>query len=143
MNFKEKLTELLNQSYHIDQNLILVENKSKFENQEQTNKAFDYKWESIKDNEQVETTYDFQKKWYLSLYDFNTESKLKNYLSDKKIIVDAGCGLGYKAAWFAELSPDSLVIGIDYSESVRHAAQKYNHLENLFFYARGYREYSL
>ncbi len=41
-------------------------------------------------------------------------------------IFDAGCGLGYKAAWFARLAPHALVIGMDYSDAARQAAQNYD-----------------
>ena len=58
----------------------------------------------------------------------NLASSLKS-----KIIFDAGCGLGYKAAWFAKLAPESLVVGIDYSEAVTIAAQNYLSYPNLLF----------
>jgi SAM-dependent methyltransferase len=58
---------------------------------------------------------------------------LRTYLATCDVIFDAGCGLGYKAAWFAELSPHALVIGMDFSDAVQHAAHNYIHLPNLFF----------
>ena len=42
-------------------------------------------------------------------------------------------GLGYKTAWFAELAPHALVIGMDFSEAARQAALVYAHLPNIFF----------
>jgi SAM-dependent methyltransferase len=69
----------------------------------------------------------------LTLYGFASVSALKEYLSRKHVILDAGCGLGYKAAWFAELAPHALVIGMDYSEAAGEAALKYRALPNLFF----------
>ena len=49
------------------------------------------------------------------------------------MIIDAGCGKGYKAAWFAKLSPYSTVIGVDFSTSVFEAANRYKNIENLYF----------
>lgn len=41
-----------------------------------------------------------QKEWYLQLYEFANEKALSEYLQTKHVIYDAGCGLGYKTAWF-------------------------------------------
>jgi SAM-dependent methyltransferase len=54
-------------------------------------------------------------------------------LKTKQVIVDTGCGLGYKAAWFASLAPESIVIGIDISDALELAAKNFAHLPNLFF----------
>jgi SAM-dependent methyltransferase len=75
----------------------------------------------------------FQKRWYLNLYGFSDDNDLKKFLQTKKIILDAGCGLGYKAAWMALLSPESIVIGMDISEAVLTAAIYYKDIDNLFF----------
>jgi len=69
----------------------------------------------------------------LKLYGFETEADLRKYLVGKPFIVDAGCGLGYKAAWLAKLAPNSIVIGIDISDAAIHAAKRYKDVENLFF----------
>ena len=58
---------------------------------------------------------------------------LAAFLSDKAVIYDAGCGLGYKAAWFAKLAPNSLVIGMDYSDAAALAAKTYKDVPNLVF----------
>ena len=42
--------------------------------------------------------------------------------------------MGYKAAWFAELAPHAIVIGVDISEAAKIAAKNYKHLSNLYFY---------
>ena len=52
----------------------------------------------------------WQLSWYLELYGFETEEAFGKYLSTKNVILDAGCGLGYKAAWFAKLNPKATVI---------------------------------
>jgi SAM-dependent methyltransferase len=77
--------------------------------------------------------YNFNYDWYLKLYGFDDEKSLAKFLQSKKVILDAGCGLGYKAAWFAQLAPLSTVIGMDYADTSRLAAKNYTHISNLFF----------
>ena len=49
-------------------------------------------------------------------------------------ILDAGCGLGYKTAWLASLAPNSKVIGIDYSDAIYIAHEKFkDKFKNLTF----------
>jgi chaperonin cofactor prefoldin len=58
-------------------NLIILDDKSKFENQQQTKEAFSEKWitwyQKVDDKEK-EKLYDLQKKWYLNF----TALKMKN-----------------------------------------------------------------
>lgn len=77
----------------------------------------------------------FQKQlsWFNSLYGFNNEKDFQKFLRSKKVIIDAGCGLGYKSSWMAELAPESIVIGIDISDVVYIAKEKYCSLKNLYF----------
>ncbi len=58
---------------------------------------------------------------------------MAKFLSTKKYIFDAGCGLGYKAKWFADLSPNSVVIGMDFSDACIIAAKNYKDTKNLYF----------
>jgi SAM-dependent methyltransferase len=103
-------------------------------NQKQTQEIFSEKWSEFEKGKQKEEVYKFQRDWFLKLYGFSSENDLKEYLSNKETILDAGCGLGYKSAWFAELAPHATVIGIDVSEAIHIAAHNYKHLNNLFFY---------
>lgn len=114
---------------------LLPDKFSEHDNQLQTNDVFTKKWEaySKEDIAEQERLFEFQKDWYLSLYGFDSELELAAYLKDKKVIIDAGCGLGYKAKWFADLSPNSCVIGIDYSDAAFVAAERYKATNNLFF----------
>jgi ubiquinone/menaquinone biosynthesis C-methylase UbiE len=102
-------------------------------NQQQTNEVFSDKWGRYEGSEEKERLYEFQRQWYLKLYGFADESALARYLAGCHVIFDAGCGLGYKAAWFARLAPHALVIGMDYSDAARQAAAAYVDLPNLFF----------
>ena len=102
-------------------------------NQSQTKEVFSEKWEIFEVGKSKEKVYKFQRDWFLSLYGFSSEENFKTFLADKKIILDAGCGLGYKAAWIAELAPHATVIGMDISKAALIAASNYKHLKNLFF----------
>ena len=103
-------------------------------NHAQTQQIFSEKWSQFEQGNKKEEVYSFQKEWFLQLYGFNSEEDLKSFLSTKNTIVDTGCGLGYKAAWFAELAPHAIVIGVDISEAAKIAAKNYKHLSNLYFY---------
>ncbi len=103
------------------------------ENQSQTEKIFSDKWAEAEGYENIEKLYQFQYEWFLQLYGFETESALAEFLQDKKVIIDTGCGLGYKAALFARLAPESTVIGIDISDSIHIAAKNFSELPNLYF----------
>ena len=119
----------------LDGNFICVQrnNKDIDNNQQQTEKIFSNKWTEVEQYENVEKLYQFQLEWFLELYGFDSTEQLRQFLSSKKVIIDTGCGLGYKAAWFAELSPESKVIGIDISDAVDLAAKNFSHFPNLYF----------
>jgi len=135
MNNFEKVKSLFEKKFSEKNNALIVSDVSEFENQEQTNEVFSEKWVKYdkEDLDEQKKLFEFQKKWYLKLYGFTDEKELRTYLCKKKIILDAGCGLGYKAKWFADLSPDSIVIGMDYSDASYVAAKNYVDTPNLFF----------
>lgn len=103
------------------------------ENQDQTNEVFSEKWSKYIKSDEQGKLFSFQLNWYLKLYGFRTEDYLRKFLQDKTVIFDAGCGLGYKSAWFASLAPHALVIGMDFSEAAAHAAERYKDIPNLIF----------
>lgn len=113
--------------------LLVEELMNNQENQDQTMEVFSEKWSKYDRSKEQETLYEFQRNWYLELYGFGTEQNLKEFLSDKAVIFDAGCGLGYKAAWLAKLAPHALVIGMDISEAAELASERYCDLENCYF----------
>ena len=128
------LQVLFNCTVIFDENIAFINDRSVFENQQQTNESFSEKW--VKLNKESSTTEmeKFQKDWVLKLYGFETIQGFKDFLKDKFTIIDAGCGLGYKSAWMAELAPHATVFGIDFSEAAYVAAKRYKHIENLFFF---------
>lgn len=119
----------------INENLYEIFNKID-NNQKKTNQAFSLKWKkfiSESKKKHFEKNLKFQKKWFLKLYGFDSQTNLKSFLESKKIIIDAGCGLGDKTAWIAKLSPQSVVIGIDNSDSIQIASRRFLDVKNLLF----------
>lgn len=134
MNTTKNLEDLFSEPVKFIDNLAVISDSSEHTNQSQTNDSFSEKWVKLDQESSTKGIEDFQKKWLLDLYGFKTTEGLKEFLADKKIIIDAGCGLGYKSAWFAELAPHAIVFGIDFSEAALLAAKRYKHLTNLYFF---------
>lgn len=131
-----KVDSLFVSPIQIEENQIfLSSNKEEHRKKQlQTKDTFSEKWGQFEQGKGKEEVYSFQREWFLKLYGFDSQEDLKNYLSTKKTIIDTGCGLGYKAAWFASLAPHAIVIGVDLSEAVNIAAKNYKHIPNLYFY---------
>lgn len=131
--FLETLDLAFSRQVTLEANFAMLLDESESINQQQTNEVFTEKWHKYADSSETETFYQYQKDWYLKLYGFASESALKQHLSKARIILDAGCGLGYKAAWFATLAPSAVVVGIDYSGAAKQASLLYRDTPNLFF----------
>lgn len=131
--FSKTLQGVFESPVSVIDNFAIRLGASEHSNQQQTNDAFSEKWGKYEKSDEKDRLYDFQKNWYLKLYGFESEEALRTHLQNCKVVLDAGCGLGYKAAWFAELAPNSVVIGMDFSDAARQAAHSYAHLPNLFF----------
>lgn len=132
-DFLSKFKTCFSETITVSDNFFDYSDVSGAENQDQTTAVFSEKWSKYDQSDEQEKLYAFQREWYLDLYGFGTEDALRTFLADKTVIFDAGCGLGYKAAWFAELAPHALVIGMDFSEAATHAAARYRDLPNLMF----------
>jgi ubiquinone/menaquinone biosynthesis C-methylase UbiE len=130
---KAKLQNLFDVPLRMKDNFAITCAQSEFARQQQTNDVFSDQWTKYDQSEEKERLYEFQRQWYLKLYGFASESELQKFLCCCDVILDAGCGLGYKAAWFAELAPQALVIGMDFSDAARHAAESYKYIPNLVF----------
>lgn len=126
---------LLAQKRQVRENLYIAAYDSEFANQAQTNQAFSLKWTEYSQEEisEQEKLFTFQREWYLKLYGFDSEADLAAFLRKQRVILDAGSGLGYKAKWFADLAPESTVIGMDFSDAVHVAAERYKETKNLLF----------
>lgn len=131
---KQMLFDLLLDGVQLEgESVLKVRVGSSASEQLQTNEVFSEKWEKAANSDDKAIAWEYQKKWYLRLYGFESEEEFSAFLKTKKVIFDAGCGLGYKAAWFAELSPESLVIAMDYSEAVFNASETYSSFSNICF----------
>lgn len=131
--FAARLADVFASPVTVVENFILGAGKSEHDGQQQTNDAFTEKWTKYGLSEEQERLYAFQRAWYLKLYGFTDEAALRSHLARFNVIFDAGCGLGYKAAWLAKLAPHALVVGMDFSEAAGQAAATYSGLANLFF----------
>lgn len=131
--FTDRLIQCFTTKMQLRDNVFVHNNWSDHIRQQQTNEAFSEKWQRFSQVENTARAHQFQQEWYLTLYGFGNVDALKSYLRTKFVIFDAGCGLGHKTAWFAELAPHSLVIGMDFSDAVHQAATKYRKIPNLFF----------
>ena len=129
----EELQQLFSVPVNFDKNIAIISNASEHINQTQTNDSFSEKWVKVDKETDTKEVEEFQKKWMLELYGFKTIEGFKGFLKDKKVIIDAGCGLGFKSAWLAELAPHAIVFGIDFSESIFVAARRYKAISNLYF----------
>lgn len=132
----EQIKQLFTKDIFIQGNKIYLDQgeNNKADNQAQTSDIFSDKWIEAAEYGSIDKMYSFQLEWFLKLYGFETKENLVEFLKDKQTIIDTGCGLGYKAAWFAELAPHAIVLGTDISDAINVAAKKYAHLPNLFFF---------
>lgn len=117
----------------VSSNYYVLAPSDKAENQAQVEESYSIQWKKADQGEDKLKSFEWQKRWYLELYGFGTEEALKSFLAHKSIILDAGCGLGYKAAWFSELAPHATVIGMDISEGCEIGSQHFSGRPNLIF----------
>jgi ubiquinone/menaquinone biosynthesis C-methylase UbiE len=132
-HFAHQLSQCFAIPIKIITNFVSLSHTSQHPNQQQVNNVFTDKWRRYVQSDDKERLYQFQRDWYLKLYGFDSESELARFLHTKKVILDAGCGLGYKSEWLAKLAPHALVIGMDFSDAAQQAAETYQDLSNLFF----------
>jgi SAM-dependent methyltransferase len=131
--FSARLQRVFARPLALAGNFVVQRASSEHSRQQQTNEAFSEKWDRYDDSSEKQRLYEFQRAWYLKLYGFGTEEALRAHLTRCEVVFDAGCGLGYKAAWFAALAPHALVVGMDFSDAAEQAARQYAAFPNLFF----------
>jgi SAM-dependent methyltransferase len=93
--------------------------------------SFSAKWSRV-DSAEVQQRFEAQYAWYVQRFGFRDEEGLREFLSDKRTVLEAGTGLGGDAARFARLS-DATVIGLDLSESIVTAQREFGAAENLHY----------
>lgn len=105
------------------------------ENEAHTNEAFSDKWVGL-DQTKLDDEEPWKREqfaWYLRSYGYSNEAELSDFLRSCETVLDAGCGPGYKTAWLARLAPKTVIVGMDLSESIHVAAQRYPDIPNLLF----------
>lgn len=132
MNAK-MLDTLFKEKIELQGHFITLQSQSEEANQQHTNDAFTEKWTEYEKSEHKDEYYAMQKAWFLRLYGFENEAELAQFLRSRQVIFDAGCGQGFKTKWFADLSPASTVIGMNFSDACKIAALNYRDTNNLFF----------
>ena len=75
---------------------------------------------------------EFYNDWYLEKYGFKNLDGLKNFLKDKKFVIDAGTGPGRDALLFSEIS-DGIIFAVDLSNSVEGLQERYKDKKNIYF----------
>jgi SAM-dependent methyltransferase len=93
--------------------------------------SFSAKWSRV-DSEEVRQRFEAQYAWYVQRFGFGDEDGLRDFLADKRTVLEAGTGLGGDAARFARLS-DATVVGLDLSESIVTAQREFGAAENLHY----------
>ena len=95
-----------------------------------TQASFTEKWKRIPSFGYDKKTEQYYHHWYLERYGYKTEKKFKEFLSDKRFILDAGTGLGRDTKWFGKLSKGE-IFGIEISEAINIAYKKIGNLPHL------------
>ena len=96
--------------------------------QAETRESFSSKWK-LAPNYRESTRHHYQQ-WYLDRYGFKTIESLRNFLTSKKLILDAGTGHGRDAEMFVKTSA-AKVFGIDISYGIHNAYRDLKDLERL------------
>jgi len=118
----------------IKPNFVSALSENQIAAQKQTADAFSNKWKQYDYNSTLFEGMDkLQKARYLKLYGFSDETALASYLKNCQYVLDAGAGMCYKSAWFAKLSPSTVIIASEISDSIVAAVDQYDKLKNLFF----------
>lgn len=92
---------------------------------DQIKTSYSAKWNRVPDiYDEDSFATQHQHEWYLTRYGWEAEDRLRDFLSQKSLILDAGCGLGRDIRWYASLQPNGTVIGADLSEGAYHAYEK-------------------
>jgi|TARA_B110000259_G_scaffold186732_1_gene238708 SAM-dependent methyltransferase len=103
-----------------------IQNKNTF-------RFFNYKWKKVPTwASQTEKKY---VNWYLQRYKYKSLKNLKAFLSNKKDILDAGCGLARDTKLFAKLNKSANVYGCDQSlTAIKKAKQDLKKFKNVYLF---------
>lgn len=91
-------------------------------NKKTTFSFFDYKWSRAP--QWAMATESIYRKWYLERYGYKTMGGMKRFLRDKKMVMEAGCGLARDSKMFAELNPSVQILAVDQSPQAVEVATR-------------------
>jgi ubiquinone/menaquinone biosynthesis C-methylase UbiE len=97
-----------------------------------TEDAFSSKWETFNKTYHDPVWISKQKKWFLERFGWKTITNFNKFLKTKKLILDAGTGVGNSAKLFST-HHTSEVFAIDASSSIDFAYKKYGKSKNINF----------
>lgn len=130
----DAVTRIFRQKLPVVRGVYIATPEEAFENQTHTNEAFSEKWGAYNQQQDDREAWKLaQFEWYLRLYGFANEHELAAFIARKSVILDAGCGLGYKAAWFARMNRRAVVVAMDYSDAIFLARDRYGNEPNIVF----------
>jgi SAM-dependent methyltransferase/uncharacterized protein YbaR (Trm112 family) len=95
-----------------------------------TQQAFSAKWARAKSFGFEQKSRSFYVNWYLQRYKFQSIEGLRDFLSTKGRILDAGTGVGRDTGLYAENS-EATVIGVDISTAIDSAYEHLKHYPNV------------
>jgi SAM-dependent methyltransferase len=104
----------------------MIPAESADDGQDQTAGPFSAKWRRAADFGHEERSRTFYLNWYLQRYKFATIAALREFLTGKRRILDAGTGLGRDSRLYADNST-ATVFGVDISSGIDEA---YRHLRS-------------
>lgn len=97
----------------------------------QVQESYSFKWTRMPafgfDRPELGRFYD---DWFRRKLGFSDDEAWQAYLRGKRLVLDAGTGLGAKVETVARINPQARVIGVDLSESVRPAFANTRHRPN-------------
>ena len=98
----------------------------------QTIKAFSEKWRYFGTVSSVKRWMKLQYRWYLERFWGKNESRFKRFLQTRRLILDAGTGMGHSAKWLSA-NPKAQVFAIDLSDGIYNAYKNYGKTDNIHF----------
>jgi ubiquinone/menaquinone biosynthesis C-methylase UbiE/uncharacterized protein YbaR (Trm112 family) len=72
----------------------------------------------------------FMRSWMLEKYGWGDETRFKQLMNDRRLILDVGTGLGREVVNFAKAAKDSTVVGIEFSDCAVNALKNVSGLRN-------------
>lgn len=114
---------------------LSTESSASFDHSQQIQNTFAFKWTKQDWWGMDGATAQFFENWIFQRYGWKNKDEYKTYFADKKLCLDAGCGLGRETIRMAIANPDALIIGLELSECIdeacKHASAR--GLKNIFF----------